>query len=211
MVRMRFLGSAFFGAALTLLVFYFMNSLVQRADARPMSDETIPSITFGPVDIPDIPDRPIRPQPPEKPKPVKTPPVPKQELTEKPPLEQVKLDIDLPTLGPGTGVSVANIPPSFGPGLGGADGPLTMLVFSPPIYPQDAAIKGLEGWVRVEFTVNPDGTVSEPRVVEAMPAHIFNRAALQAVLKWKFKPETRDGNSIKRRVTQRIDFTLPKA
>jgi protein TonB len=76
------------------------------------------------------------------------------------------------------------------------------------MYPRDAAMNGTEGWVKVEFTITEVGTVKDPRVIEAEPPRIFNREAIRAILKWKFKPRVIDGVAIERRATQVIDFTL---
>jgi len=55
------------------------------------------------------------------------------------------------------------------------------------------------------------GTVKDPRVIEAEPARIFNREAIRAILKWKFKPRVVDGIAVERRATQIIDFSLDEA
>ena len=80
-----------------------------------------------------------------------------------------------------------------------------------PIYPRDAAISGIEGWVKIEFTITEAGTVKDPQVVDAKPARVFNRAAIRAILKWKFKPRVVEGVAVDRRASQTIDFTLDDA
>jgi len=45
-------------------------------------------------------------------------------------------------------------------------------------------------------------------VVDAQPPRIFNREAMRALLKWKFKPRVVDGVAVERRATQVIDFSL---
>jgi len=79
-----------------------------------------------------------------------------------------------------------------------------------PMYPQDAVMRGIEGWVKVEFTITDTGLVRDPRVVEAQPPRIFNREALRAILKWKFKPRIVGGVPVESRASQVIDFTLDK-
>jgi len=61
-----------------------------------------------------------------------------------------------------------------------------------PLYPRQAAVLGLEGYVIVEFTVSTTGTVKDCEIVESTNA-IFNRAAVQAALKFKYKPRVIDG------------------
>jgi protein TonB len=62
--------------------------------------------------------------------------------------------------------------------------------------------------VKIEFTITEVGTVKSPKVIDAQPARIFNREAIRAILKWKFKPRVIDGVAVERRATQTIDFTL---
>lgn len=57
-----------------------------------------------------------------------------------------------------------------------------------PQYPPEALRDGRQGEVVVEFTVNPDGSVSNPRVVRSDPPRVFDRAALSAVRRWRFQP-----------------------
>ena len=67
---------------------------------------------------------------------------------------------------------------------------------------------GTEGWVKLEFTITETGTVKDPRVIDSQPPRIFNREAIRAILKWKFKPRVVDGVAVERRATQTIDFKL---
>ncbi|MEW6990039.1 energy transducer TonB [Colwelliaceae bacterium 6441] len=77
--------------------------------------------------------------------------------------------------------------------LGGSDGDYLPIVKVAPIYPRRAQSRGLEGYVIVEFTVTKNGSVRDPLVIEAKPEGVFNRAAMDAVLKFKYKPRVVDG------------------
>lgn len=57
-----------------------------------------------------------------------------------------------------------------------------------PRYPPDALRSGQGGEVLVEFTINPDGSVSNARVVRADPPRVFDREAVNAVRRWRFEP-----------------------
>ena len=57
-----------------------------------------------------------------------------------------------------------------------------------PAYPPEALRSGRSGEVQVEFTVNPDGSVADARVIRADPPRVFDRAALNAVRRWRFEP-----------------------
>ena len=56
-----------------------------------------------------------------------------------------------------------------------------------------------------------DGSVDDPVVVESEPRRLFNRAAIRAILRWKFKPRIVDGRAVKRQAEQVIDFKLDSA
>ncbi len=79
-----------------------------------------------------------------------------------------------------------------------------------PEYPRKAARAGKEGWVKLEFTITRQGTVTDAAVVEARPRRLFNRAALRAIRKWRFKPRINGGKPVATRATQIIEFTLTR-
>lgn len=75
-----------------------------------------------------------------------------------------------------------------------------------PVYPLAALEQGVEGKVVVEFGINADGSVRDPRVVSAQPESIFDHAAMQALQGWKFAPA--DSIGFDRRYRQTFTFTL---
>jgi protein TonB len=88
------------------------------------------------------------------------------------------------------------------------DGDIVALARIQPTYPRRAALRGIEGFVIVEFTITDSGTVINPRVVEAQPRRMFEQAALRSIVRWRFKPKVIDGNAISRQATQRLEFRL---
>jgi protein TonB len=82
---------------------------------------------------------------------------------------------------------------AFSAGLSDRD-PLP-LVRVEPQYPPQAARRGLEGWVHVRFTITTAGTVEGAEVVKSSHG-MFERAALEAVGKWKYQPQTKDGKPV---------------
>lgn len=78
-------------------------------------------------------------------------------------------------------------------GLSPSDGEYLPIVKVEPIYPRRAAQRGIEGYVLLEFTVTKTGAVRDPVVVESEPSGIFDRAAMKAALKFKYKPRVIDG------------------
>lgn len=58
-----------------------------------------------------------------------------------------------------------------------------------PEYPQEALMRGVEGWVEVSLQVTAAGDVAAPRVEATSRGRLFNRAALSAVEQWKYEPQ----------------------
>jgi protein TonB len=82
-----------------------------------------------------------------------------------------------------------------GVGFGVSDGEYLPIVKVAPVYPSRALTRGLEGYVIVEFTVTRQGTVRDPVVVESTSS-LFERAATEAALKFKYKPSVIDGEPV---------------
>ena len=71
--------------------------------------------------------------------------------------------------------------------------PAKLITRAEPIYPQEAKDLGLEGYVKLRFTLTAEGTVSNPIVVESEPKVVFDFAALDAVKKLRYTPRLVDG------------------
>jgi protein TonB len=96
-------------------------------------------------------------------------------------------------------------------GVGGfsSDGEYLPIVKVAPVYPRRAQTRGIEGYVLLEFVVTKTGAVRDPVVLESKPPGIFDRAALQASLKFKYKPKVVNGEPIDvAGVRNRITFEL---
>lgn len=77
-----------------------------------------------------------------------------------------------------------------------------------PTYPMRALEKGTEGWVDIEFTVAADGTVRDAVVKASEPAGTFDRAALNAVERWRYEPYLVNGAVTEPRVSARVRFEI---
>ena len=75
-------------------------------------------------------------------------------------------------------------------------------------YPTAAMRARQEGWVVVSFTVDPDGKTSDVKVVESQPRHVFDRAAIDAVERYRFNPAMKSGVAVSSVKQQRIEFKL---
>lgn len=87
-------------------------------------------------------------------------------------------------------------------------GELTRTRTIQPRYPDDARTRGVTGWVDLEFTVTPGGTVSDVRVTGASPTGVFEEAATEAIERWRFEPVERNGVAVAQRAKLRIRFDL---
>jgi protein TonB len=76
-----------------------------------------------------------------------------------------------------------------------------------PEYPQEAVMRGIEGWVDVSLEVNAAGDVVAPRIADSSRGRLFNRAALNAVQQWKYEPRP---GSESERLQVRLQFRLSK-
>ncbi|MBV8909164.1 MAG: TonB family protein [Gammaproteobacteria bacterium] len=77
-----------------------------------------------------------------------------------------------------------------------------------PKFPDEARRRGLEGWVELHFVVGVDGTVGALEVVGAQPAGLFEKAALDAVGRWRYRPVQHDGQPVSQRAQLRLRFRL---
>lgn len=75
-----------------------------------------------------------------------------------------------------------------------------------PKYPAEAAEAGIGGHVEVEFTVTEDGRVEDIVVLNSEPAGVFDAVTIEALKRWRFKPQIVDGTPYPRRATQKIEF-----
>ena len=98
-----------------------------------------------------------------------------------------------------------------GPGaLAVADGEYLPIVRVAPQYPTRALSRGLEGYVDLMFAVTEAGSVADP-VVTYSTSKLFERAAIKAVLGFKYKPRVVDGQPVRTEgVETRIRFELQK-
>jgi len=101
------------------------------------------------------------------------------------------------------------------------EGDLYPLLRVSPSYPAAARLKRVFGWVDLEYTVLPDGSVVDISVVDSeasqtrvtndldrVPQDTFVEAAVAAIARWKFKPRVVNGQAVPTRVTQRINFDI---
>ncbi len=139
---------------------------------------------------------------PEKPpKPPETPP-------ETPPQDIDNVNPDAPTINVAPPAVAAGMDIGGPGGMNIAEGDYLPIVRVAPVYPARALSRGLEGFVDLSFTVTTSGTVRDPIVLQSTSS-LFERAAIRAVLKFKYKPRVVDGVPVDvPGVKTRISFQL---
>ena len=80
--------------------------------------------------------------------------------------------------------------------------------FVQPEYPPDALAKNVSGAVELEFTVTPEGKVTDIQVLSAEPRGVFEQAAINALLQSRYQPVLRDGTAVAQRARLRMRFQL---
>lgn len=199
----RFLAALLVAFAVTAGLFYLMQSLIaggEGAMSEPTKGSVLDFVRVKPDEVVQQKERkPKRPPEPEQP----PPDMPQ------PQMQNDVADAD----GAGLDFSAdiqADTALAGGVGLDTSDGEYLPIVKVQAVYPRRALQRGIEGYVVVEFTVTKQGTVRDPYVVEAQPENIFDQAAMDAVLKFKYKPRVVNGepvevNGVQNRLTFAID------
>ncbi|MBZ9610561.1 energy transducer TonB [Rheinheimera maricola] len=201
----RFLTSLIIGGVVTFLLFLMMATLLQSSGKREVKEQEriVIEINTTPPDSETQTRRP--PPPPPPPPPAQPPKAPQPEPETANAAGAIGFNMPGLDLGAGSG------------GLGDPsgmmrDGDATPIVRIEPRYPVQAARDGLQGWVKLRFSIMEDGSVDEVEVIEAEPRRVFDREAIRALRRWKYSPKVVDGKPMKQTGQQvQLDFTLDMA
>ena len=177
-----------------------------------------------------MPEKPVEPQP-------ETPPA--QQAPQPPSTPQVaSLDLAVPKLASNISISAASAPSLQGlsaqavtqsapPAPAAASAPAASAASSAlsaanndaeviplnevlPVYPDNARRRGIEGYVKLAFTITPNGKVENVRVVESSPKNVFDREARRAAVRWRFAPRSEGGRAVAREAVKTLQFRLEK-
>ena len=77
-----------------------------------------------------------------------------------------------------------------------------------PQYPISAAKDGLSGCVNLSFVVNSEGRVTEQQVTDSFPKGVFDKKAIEALKRWRWKPTTANPDNQPARSTVQLDFMV---
>ncbi|MBN1378610.1 MAG: TonB family protein [Gammaproteobacteria bacterium] len=196
----RYVSSLLIGVVVTTCLFYIMSTLIATGKSA-FSDDSVPKLVdFVRIKQDDVVNRRLRKvEKPEKPQ-APPPAIPRPQLN--------RLTVRNKLEG---GVSFnANISVQATTMQAG-EGDYLPIVKVLPIYPRRALSRGIEGYVIVEFMVTKLGTTQDIKVVEAQPPGYFERAAIQAASKFKYKPKVINGEPMDvAGVRNKITFEMEK-
>lgn len=78
-----------------------------------------------------------------------------------------------------------------------------------PPPPPPRPTRDISGFVHVEYTINPDGSISDVKVLGAAPAGVYEEQAIAQVSRQMRAPVFNDaGVAVSRRTTEIIDFSV---
>lgn len=191
------------------------NKLAQVGHFIPMSKNTADAKSRSRLQAPEPPPDVEPPKP-------KTP-----QTTQNKAVPELKLDLAAPNLTSSISIRAQAMPsldaiqPSAAqpaapsapaaPAVLGKDSEVTPLNEVLPEYPDLARRRGIEGHVKLSFTINAQGRVENIEVLEAQPANVFDRSARRAAARWRFTPRMENGIAVPRQVEKIIEFKLTPA
>jgi len=183
----RYTLSVIFALLVTFFLFWGMQYLIAIGSDKKNDSIKGQKVEIGEVQEAQEIEQKVRK--PEKPDEADTPP------------EAVEMDMDTNVDAVSTGIEIgmahvtAEVSVGGTGGFAASDGDYLPIVKVAPIYPRRAQERGLSGYVILSFTVTHLGTVTDVKVIETTNS-VFNRAAVKAALKFKYKPKVVDGQPI---------------
>jgi len=195
----RYASAIGVGAAVTFGLLYLMQFLIAMGGSGVSEAKRHRIVDFVRVEreqrVETKQDRPEKPPEPERP-----PEMPKASID----TGNVGLAVSMATPQMSTSLNISGV------NFGVSDGEYLPIVKVAPVYPARAAARGIEGYVIVEFTVTRTGTTKDIVVVESTSS-LFDRAAIEAAAKFKYKPRVIDGEPVEvPGVRNKITFVLEK-
>jgi len=169
-----------------------------------------------------MPERPVEPQPEtppaqQAPQPPRTPQMATLDLAVPQLSSNISIAASAPSLQGLTAQTAAPVAPTApaatpaaAPSAPSNDSEVIPLNQVLPVYPDSARRRGIEGYVKLAFTITADGKVENVRVIEASPENVFNREARRAAVRWRFAPRREGGQLVEREAVKTLQFRLEK-
>lgn len=197
---LRIAGIAFgIGLALFLIVWWMgrdqaFYKVEPTAPGKPLSElEALPEPLAGGDGASDMPSAGASAEPAERPQLVETAPPPPLPA----PIDE--------TIQPGVPETGASASPAVALAPGDQPVPLSGQT-PPPRYPSEALRRGESGTVLVRVEVDVNGAPAGVALVQRSGSRDLDRAAMEAVRKWRFMPAQRDGQAVASSLVIPIDF-----
>lgn len=210
----RFLPALVLGLVVAFGLFLLMHNLISNNQQGKVNSQQLQLVNFVQVQhneqVQTINhNRPPPPPPQKKPPPSQQIQQAKSTAPHQARQLPVNVKFDTSNLGNGSGAYVGNI---FSGGNRGSSAELSPIFRIKPIYPAQARQENITGTVTTCFTVNPDGSVSNPSVEQASSPQvrrILGQAALRTIVQWKFLPKKENGKPVAtNNVCQQLKFQL---
>lgn len=202
-----------FAFSIASALFFVMNSLTQtkKSSFEQTKQVDINNFIRVPNEINEIKkSRTIPKKPQEKKEPPKRPKIEIKQKTQvkniTPNLKTPKLDFKMNLANDGLGnVNVAKA-------LSGLNNEIAIGLIPifkvPPRYPHRAKMLKKTGYVKLQFIIDTKGETKNIKVIEANPKGFFEKSAIEALGKWKFKPQIKSGKAVEQKALQTIKFGL---
>ncbi|SNY51784.1 outer membrane transport energization protein TonB [Arsukibacterium tuosuense] len=193
----RMISSMLLAALVTFSLFAIMYLLIKPPLAERPIVTALPIVELfiNPEDPPVV----------VKPLPTPPPPVVPPEQAPRTPVEVT----NVVTPGPGFTITPPQLKTdlsSFGSDM---DKTATPVVRVEPRFPVEALRDGISGWVKLRFSIDESGSVTDVEVLQAEPRGVFDREAARALRRWKYQPQVIDGKAIRQTNLQVVlDFTV---
>lgn len=78
---------------------------------------------------------------------------------------------------------------------------------TPPVYPPELKKAKIAGVVTVVFILGEDGRVQDPRIENSSRPE-FEKPALEAIRRWRFRPGMKDGQPVRTYIRQPLKFNV---
>jgi protein TonB len=205
--------SALIGTFVAIALFLMMSGMISSAGGANERRNSMLNLDFIRLNLDEIENIRRRLPPPELEKTAQVPELAQPELESEEipsqPMPEIEMpDIDISGVRVGSAIEMGRFSTAMLMGRYSEDGDIVPILRVEPIYPTIAMMRKIGGWVDVEYIVMPDGSVAQARVVASQPKGMFEKSALRAINKWKFKPRVVNGQPVPREVTQRINFNV---
>lgn len=205
----KWIACTLLGFLVALALFALMIQLVSSGDAMSGREVDLGAVNFVRLRAEDeikVKER----RRPEEPPPPKKPPPPKRmemEQVKQPdaPTPQITIpNLNLPSVS-GSGASLGGFGLSQAEGDRNSQSMLRSRI--DPVYPQQAAMDGLEGHVTMRVTIGKDGAPTNVDIVDYSD-RIFVNPARRAIFRWRWEPTFVEGEPVETVETIKMPFEL---